>query len=776
MADQSDGEEIVEDTTGLIVETHEGRFEVGPLLRRGATGVVHRGRWKESPTRPWVDAVLKLESTSAQKRQMAREVDVYRLLDAAPVPPPRGASFARHVGNLTETIDIGTGPCRLLCMQALGPNLDEVVKERGPLSKQATLAVCRRLIDALQFLHEHSKHAHRDIKPQNICVARKANDPTLYLIDFGLASPLFNERDEHQPLEEVAPKAASNARRRVVGSVRYLSVHAHQAVERYGRARRAATSRRCDLEAVAYVAMYLHEGRLPWSDLPAKTGPEPDVAIHRAKTRMPPLQLVGPALSTTVGAFLEATRGLDHAERPDYAALKRLLTDGSEPPDVGSAWAPRPSLREVEELENRVSVQLRDALAKKVVPSPSSNQRTVSPPVAIKSPPLTPLLASTPAQSIGPRPSLPSFEVKSPLPPALRDADGLPPPTPILDTPRRSAAESPHSYDSTKKPPRSALKRKTSETGSAQKRARFSDSVETWELEDLGYASPHAARPSITAGLTSADVDSVLSRWRGRLLPSPPASQPPGSPKSPPTQTTTATLSRLVPHLSNEKKLAKAARVLTEVLKQAPLTITGRTAADRARCQALRSADSGALRDAIALSLNGGRAAIVHAKPLRPTYASLFEAALDRCVPGQLPDNIQAEVALWALIAPYNSALGDSEKTTLREDLTISDLTGSLHILRRCLFLLETKRPKRDDAQRRVDAPEALEPPASVFATRGLDVLLALAATVRAPDAPRESIVALLQTAKTALAHYLSPAQRRRLETTASTIRATRAS
>ena len=84
------------------------------------------------------------------------------------------------------------------------------------------------------------------------------------------------------------------------------------------------------------MAMYLHEGRLPWSDLPAKTGPEPDVAIHRAKVRVPPLQLVGPALSTTVGALLEATRALQHAERPDYAALKRLLTDGSEPPDVGS--------------------------------------------------------------------------------------------------------------------------------------------------------------------------------------------------------------------------------------------------------------------------------------------------------------------------------------------------------------------------------------------------------------------------------------------------------
>ena len=50
------------------------------------------------------------------------------------------------------------------------------------------------------------------------------------------------------------------------------------------------------------------------------------------------------------------------------------------------------------------------------------------------------------------------------------------------------------------------------------------------------------------------------------------------------------------------------------------------------------------------------------------------------------------------------------DDAALAEDLTISDLTGSSY-LRRCLFLLETKRPKRDDAQRRVDAPEALEPP-----------------------------------------------------------------
>ena len=46
MADQSDGEEIVEDTTGLIVETREGRFEVGPYCdaARRASSIGAGGR------------------------------------------------------------------------------------------------------------------------------------------------------------------------------------------------------------------------------------------------------------------------------------------------------------------------------------------------------------------------------------------------------------------------------------------------------------------------------------------------------------------------------------------------------------------------------------------------------------------------------------------------------------------------------------------------------------------------------------------------------------
>ena len=72
-----------------------------------------------------------------------------------------------------------------------------------------------------------------------------------------------------------------------------------------------------------------------------------------------------------------------------------------------------------------------------------------------------------------------------------------------------------------------------------------------------------------------------------------------------------------------------------------------------------------------------------------------------------------------------------------------------------------------------VDAPSAVEPPAAVFATRGLDCLLALAEAARAPDAPKQRILDCLRTAKTTLVHHLNPIQRRKLQTVASTLKAT---
>lgn len=237
-----------------------GRYEVGPLLRRGATGVVHGGRWLDGGE--WVTAVFKIEACAAPRKQMQREVAVYRALRRKPRPPPSGTGFARcefDSGPWKE----GGGDVNVLCMEALGPNLGDVIAARGPVSAEAAASIARRLVLCLKELHERTGHAHRDVKPANVCVgSRGAGDGRLFLIDFGLAAPFEASDGRHCP---AAPAERRTGGRRVHGSVKYLSVRAHESVEAHGDARLASRSRRCDLEAVA---------RAPANEKSARTFPQ----------------------------------------------------------------------------------------------------------------------------------------------------------------------------------------------------------------------------------------------------------------------------------------------------------------------------------------------------------------------------------------------------------------------------------------------------------------------------------------------------------------------
>ena len=79
---------------------------------------------------------------------------------------------------------------------------------------------------------------------------------------------------------------------------------------------------------------------------------------------------------------------------------------------------------------------------------------------------------------------------------------------------------------------------------------------------------------------------------------------------------------------------------------------------------------------------------------------------------------------------------------------------------------------RRAAEDRRVDAPAALELADAPFASRAFDVLMALADAHR--EARDDAILRGLKTARTALAPHLNPLQRRKLDTTHSTMKATR--
>ena len=184
--------------------------------------------------------------------------------------------------------------------------------------------------------------------------------------------------------------------------------------------------------------------------------------------------------------------------------------------------------------------------------------------------------------------------------------------------------------------------------------------------------------------------------------------------------------------------------------------------------------DAGALRDAVAVALNGARAEVMHKHALRKSYVALFDAVLEKL--DGLPHSIVGDLALWSLLAPYNVLLGDAPRPDLRRLALAPDSVAPVaRRLRRSLDALAAHpKRKRDAEDRRVDAPAALDLPDGPFATRGFDVLMALADAIRDDATHFDDVLDCLKRAKTALAPHLNPIQRRKLETTHSTLKATR--
>ncbi|CAM9564360.1 unnamed protein product [Ectocarpus fasciculatus] len=103
----------------------------------------------------------------------------------------------------------------------------------------------------------------------------------------------------------------------LVGSVRYLSVAAHS---------RGRQTRRCDLESLAYVLIYLVRGKLPWQGLTAKTREAHMEKIRQSKTEETAETLCRglPALAE----YLTYVRGLEPGEPADYSRAQLIFSDG----------------------------------------------------------------------------------------------------------------------------------------------------------------------------------------------------------------------------------------------------------------------------------------------------------------------------------------------------------------------------------------------------------------------------------------------------------------
>ncbi|KAM4693308.1 serine/threonine-protein kinase VRK2 isoform 2-T2 [Discoglossus pictus] len=203
---------------------------------------------------------------------------------------------------------------RFMVMDRLGSDLQKIIANcKGRLPAPTVMQLGVRLLDALEFMHEH-EYVHGDIKAANILL--DYCDPNkVYLADYGL-SYRYCPNGTHKPYKE-------NPRKGHNGTIEFTSIDAHKGV---------ATSRRGDLEILAYCMLHWLCGKLPW-DHSLK---DPS-AVQDSKTKLLdglPDSIINWTSQQDgcceIAKFMGIISQLDYTETPNYQALKKIFLKGLE--------------------------------------------------------------------------------------------------------------------------------------------------------------------------------------------------------------------------------------------------------------------------------------------------------------------------------------------------------------------------------------------------------------------------------------------------------------
>jgi eukaryotic-like serine/threonine-protein kinase len=171
---------------GRIVD---GRFEVEVFLGSGAVGSVYRARDRQTARQValkiWTVSVLDDQTRGRFQREAM------------------ALTTLRHP-NIVDVVGYGVlDDLPYVAMEYLqGETLEHALGSRQPLETQLALEVATQVLSALAYAHGLGV-VHRDLKPDNVLLARGAPDPLtgapapiiVKLLDYGLAKFLSPEAD-----------------------------------------------------------------------------------------------------------------------------------------------------------------------------------------------------------------------------------------------------------------------------------------------------------------------------------------------------------------------------------------------------------------------------------------------------------------------------------------------------------------------------------------------------------------------------------------------------
>ncbi|KAK0234346.1 putative casein kinase-1 hhp1 [Armillaria nabsnona] len=193
-----------------------------------------------------------------------------------------------------------------IAMEILGSSVAEHLN--GPGAGVMLMTVVRIVDQVLAGLeHIHSLGiVHRDIKPANLLCA--LDNSTIKIIDFGISKPFSHgQPSKYDPLKD---------RRAIIGSVSWASLNSHNGID---------LAPRDDLEPLAYTALFLFRGNLPW-----RLRPREEFQLRSQEiVRHMKSSCSGKDLSEGFpGDLLDYSRSLDFGQLPDYAMFRHEISDG----------------------------------------------------------------------------------------------------------------------------------------------------------------------------------------------------------------------------------------------------------------------------------------------------------------------------------------------------------------------------------------------------------------------------------------------------------------